>query len=76
MFIKDLNGAKPVDYKFETTLFCPPDCGGEEEDIGEYVAYCPECHKNIDKRFGENYCYNCGTKLFWGYKVVEIEDKV
>ena len=66
MYIKELNGANPVDYKFKVS-YCPPDCGGEELDEGEYAPYCPCCHTDLELHEHENYCYECGTKLYWEY---------
>lgn len=68
MYIEELNGAKPVDYKFKIS-YCAPDCGGEEFDEGDYAPYCPCCHTDLETREGEKYCYECGTKLYWGYSV-------
>ena len=65
MYIKELKGARPVDYIFETTSYCPPDCGGQEYDEGDYVPHCPKCHISLDNEI--KFCSECGTKLYWGY---------
>ena len=70
MYKRDLNNGKPPVFKI-VEILCPPDCGGADEDEIEYAAFCPNCdrHFGLDK---DNYCRDCGTKLFWNVKWPEI----
>lgn len=30
-----------------------------------HITDCPKCHIELDKEI--KFCYECGTKLYWGY---------
>lgn len=73
MYVRDLNGAKPIEFKTKINC-CPPDCGGEDFDEIEYVPVCPNCNKEFDYPI-PNYCPNCGQKLYGKVKYPRlIED--
>lgn len=67
MYVCDLDGAKPVTFKI-IDILCPPDCGGKDEDKVEYAAFCPVCNHQFDNLDRDNFCRNCGTKLYWPVK--------
>ncbi|MBQ6319548.1 MAG: hypothetical protein IJI23_07205 [Lachnospiraceae bacterium] len=63
MYISELDGAKLVVWK-PKTIFCPPDCGGEEFDKVDYEAHCPECDRAFTSTDNFKFCPNCGTKIW------------
>ena len=74
ILLKELNGAKPVIWKFKVS-YAPPDCGGEDQDSGSYIPVCPNCGKEFDSWLDRpNYCPNCGTKLWWKVTHPDIGD--
>ena len=63
VYVKSLEGAIPVNFKTKID-YCPPDCGGEDEDTYKYVPCCPKCDKNLETH-RYNFCPDCGQKLYW-----------
>lgn len=62
--VKDLNGAEPIGWKTRIDR-CPPDCGGADYDEIEYVPVCPSCGYEFSYIDHDNFCRNCGQKLWW-----------
>lgn len=72
MYIRDLKRGKPPIFR-TVDIPCPPDCGGEDEDEIEYAAFCPVCDRQFGDLDRDNYCRDCGTKLFWPVKWPELD---
>lgn len=73
MYLKDLDGAKPVTYRCVIER-CPNDCGGAEMDEIDYAAFCPNCDQRVDSIYRDKFCGNCGTKLFWGTTAPQFQE--
>ena len=67
MYVRDLNGGKPIVFK-TVVSYCPPDCGGADEDEIDYEAFCPVCDRRFDDLDHDKFCRECGTKLYWPAK--------
>lgn len=75
MYVRDLNNGKPVIFKAVIDE-CPPDCGGADEDEIEYAAFCPNCDRQFAHLDQDNYCRNCGTRLYWSVRWPCFDDEV
>lgn len=70
IYVRDLDGAKPVIFKpyYE--------CSGEDFDEVEYKPHCPTCDKMLDNWFLsddlEHYCSRCGTKIWKHYEYPQL----
>ena len=56
---------KDIKYEYQTVYFCPPDCGGKENDEYGYVPYFPSCNVELNDMPEDNFCCRCGQKLAW-----------